>query len=224
MAANYLEQHHNNYSINNSPSAKSGGLGITQTSMRAAANLMQTVLPKINAGLFEKQTSPLTLVKPVTQFVSPRSINQFTNLAKFVESNKKILDDIEAIPRMRESSMKKKDGQGSKIAASSIGFQLNGQQLAKQGQSKSKYSISLNILCIEGIDQSKLDSITSAYLSAGNVGFQIGSNSGLASGGQFGSASIAGPLKSPFKLLKEAEQSETNLEYNGNLQTIYTVK
>ena len=140
MAANYLEQHHN-YSINNSPSAKSG-FGITQSSMRAAANLMQTALPKINANQFEKQTSPLTLVKPVTQFMSPRSINQFSNLAIFVEGNRKMLDDLnhlEAIPRMRESSMKKKDAVGGKmpVASSSLGFQLNGQQVAKQVHSKS---------------------------------------------------------------------------------------
>ena len=68
------------------------------------------------------------------------------------------------------------------------------------------------------IDQTKLDSITSAYLSTGNMGFQIGSSSGgMASGAQ---------IKSPFKLLKEAEQSESNLDYaqGGNLQTIYTMK
>lgn len=93
MAANYLENHHHNHSINNSPSAKSN-LGITQSSMRAAAGLMQTALPRINGNQFEKQSSPLTLVKPVTQFMSPRSITQFSNLAKFVESNKKMMDDI----------------------------------------------------------------------------------------------------------------------------------
>jgi predicted transcriptional regulator len=65
MAANYLENHHHNYSITNSPSAKTN-LGITQSSMRAAAGLMQTALPRINANQFEKQSSPLTLVKPVT--------------------------------------------------------------------------------------------------------------------------------------------------------------
>lgn len=105
---------------------------------------MQTALPRINANLFEKQSSPLTLVKPVTQFMSPRSINQFSNLAKFVEGNKKMLDDInnlETIPRMRESSMKKKDAVGGKmpVASSSLGFSLNGQQVAKQANnSKSK--------------------------------------------------------------------------------------
>jgi hypothetical protein len=65
--------------------------------------------------------------------MSPRSITQFSNLAKFVESNKKMMDDInnqEFIPRMRESSNKKKEritGNKMPVASSSIGFQLNGQ-------------------------------------------------------------------------------------------------
>ena len=47
-----------------------------------------------------------------------------------------MLDDInnlETIPRMRESSMKKKDAVGGKmpVASSSLGFSLNGQQVAK---------------------------------------------------------------------------------------------
>ena len=107
---------------------------------------MQTALPRINGNQFEKQSSPLTLVKPVSQFMSPRSITQFTNLAKFVESNKKMMDDInnqEFIPRMRESSNKRKErttGNKMPVASSSIGFQLNGQTLPG-GQPKSKIHI-----------------------------------------------------------------------------------
>ncbi len=78
--------------------------------------------------------------------MSPRSITQFSNLAKFVESNKKMMDEInnqEFIPRMKESSLNKRKAAGNKmpVASSSIGFQLNGQTMpSSHPKSKKIYS------------------------------------------------------------------------------------
>jgi hypothetical protein len=60
---------------------------------------MNAALPKIN--IFEKNNnSPLQLVKPVSQFISPRSISQISNLSKMLIDTKDAHDG--GIPRIRE--------------------------------------------------------------------------------------------------------------------------
>lgn len=66
---------------------------------------MQSTLPKISPHLFEKHPSPLTLVKPTSQFVSPRSINEFSNLTRALKAQH--LDE-DQIPRMKEPFGKSK--------------------------------------------------------------------------------------------------------------------
>jgi hypothetical protein len=83
--------------------------------------------------------------------MSPRSITQFSNLAKFVESNKKMMDEInnqEFIPRMKESSLsKRKAAAGNKmpVASSSIGFQLNGQTMPSSHPKSNKFYFLISI-------------------------------------------------------------------------------
>lgn len=207
LAANYLDQHNYPGGSNLHSPANSrqnlGNHGLTQGSVRVAANLMQAALPKISPQIFEKHQSPLSLVKPVSQFMSPRSISQISNLSKMFGA------DNEPMPRVRDTLNKSNrriivdSANKFPMASSSVGFSLNGQMLGGGGkQSKSKYPL-VNLLIEQGkLDHHKLESITDAYLNMN--------------------------IKSPFKLLKEIDHSETNLDEHIGMQvgmhTIYNAK
>lgn len=91
---------------------------------------MQTTLPKITPQMLEKNAN--AHVKPSSQFASPRSISEFTNLTKLL--SKQPLDDdaLESLARLKDPLNK----QGRKVVdtkmipgLTSMGFGLAGQQL-----------------------------------------------------------------------------------------------
>lgn len=76
-----------------------------------SGNLLQTTLPKISDKI----------IKPSTQFASPRSIGEFSNLSKMVARQDERKAAVE-----------------QKIQMSSMGFALAGQNLVPE-KAKSKY-------------------------------------------------------------------------------------
>jgi hypothetical protein len=94
MAASFLDHQR---SVNHSPSTLSGLQSNNQ------ASLKQAVLPKIVPQVFEKHNSPLTLVKPSLQFMSPHSIAELSNLSKVVSEAKRQQQFEDEIPRMKDA-------------------------------------------------------------------------------------------------------------------------
>ena len=86
-----------------------------------------------------EKNGPLTFLKPASQFVSPRSITEFSNLTKMLNEAKRHTDDVggeSEIVRIKEQL--RLTTRRIEEASSSLGFSLNGQGILHLNHKKSQ--------------------------------------------------------------------------------------